>query len=179
MKRKIVNSLGALICVLLAAALSPAQAQQPTPAQTDAVRQSCRTDFMANCGGVQPGTREALQCLQQNVAKLSPSCKTAVRATMPAPPAAAAPAPRPAAAAAPSSPPPAAAAPAAEVPPLKVRAFIMPQRRIVITTICSGDAPKLCPGVPPIGPSLLNCLAAHASALSKQCYDAIGRVSEK
>jgi hypothetical protein len=179
MQRKIGNCLGALIGVLVVSVLSPAQAQQPTPAQTDAVRQSCRSDFMADCTGVQPGTREALQCLQHNVAKLSPSCKTAVRATMPAPPpAAAAPAPPPPAVATAPSPPPAAAGPAPAVAPLKVRAFIMPQRRIVITTICSGDAPKLCPGMPPIGPGLLNCLAAHASALSKQCYDAIGRVSE-
>jgi hypothetical protein len=55
----------------------------------------------------------------------------------------------------------------------------MPERRIVITAICSADADRLCPGVPPIGPSLLRCLAAKASSLSKQCYDAIARVSEK
>jgi hypothetical protein len=121
MQRQIANCLGALIGVLAVSVLSPAQAQQPTPAQTDAVRQSCRSDFMADCTGVQPGTREALQCLQHNVAKLSPSCKTAVRATMPAPPPAAAapaPPPPPAVATAPS-PPPAAAAPAPAVGPLK------------------------------------------------------------
>ena len=86
--------------------LVAAQAQQPTPAQSDAIRQSCRSDFMADCAGVQPGGKEALQCLQHNVAKLSPPCKNAVAATMPPPPAAARPPKAPQAAAPPTSPPP-------------------------------------------------------------------------
>jgi hypothetical protein len=93
-------------------ALAPARAQQPTSAQISAISSSCRSDFMANCAGVQPGTRDALQCLQRNVAKLTPVCKSAVAATMPAPapahPAAAPPPPAPA----PAAPPP---APAAEM----------------------------------------------------------------
>ena len=96
----------AMLPLLLA--LAPARAQQPTSAQISAIRSSCRSDFMANCSGVQPGTRDALQCLQRNVAKLTPSCKSAVAATMPAPapvhPAAAPPPPAPA----PAAPPPAA-----------------------------------------------------------------------
>jgi hypothetical protein len=113
-------------------AIVPARAQQPTAAQISAIRSSCRSDFMANCSGVQPGSRDALQCLQRNVAKLSPSCKSAVAATMPEPakPAAAAPPPPPAAAApapvsaadvnhpapAPAAQPPAHAAPVASQP---------------------------------------------------------------
>jgi hypothetical protein len=65
------------------------------------------------------------------------------------------------------------------VAPLKVRPFIMPQRRVVILAICGGDAPKLCAGVPPGGRRILECLAAHAAGLSPECYAAIARVSEK
>ena len=184
----------AVIGLLLAAPLTAAQAQ-PSSAQQDAIRQSCRSDFMANCGGVQPGGKEALACLQHNLAKLSPACKTAVSATMaPAktghPPAAAAPATQPPAAggsAPPHAPPKSAAAPPAAPPPppsrtvapLKLRPFIMPQRRLVIVGICGSDVSRLCQGVPPGGERVLKCLAAHASALTPQCYDAIARVSER
>ena len=46
-------------------------AQQPTPEQTGAIRASCRSDFMANCSGVTPGGKDALECLKRNLAKLS------------------------------------------------------------------------------------------------------------
>lgn len=180
-KRATINICIALTGLLLAAPLS-AQAQ-PSSAQQEAIRQSCRADFMANCGGVQPGGKEALQCLQHNIGKLSPACKSAVSATLspPAktahPPAAAAPSthapPPPKAAAAPPPPPP------PTVAPLKLRAFIMPQRRLVIVGICGGDVSRWCQGVPPGGERVLKCLAAHAPELSRQCYDAIARVSER
>jgi len=57
-----------------------AQAQQPTKAQTDAIRASCRSDFLKNCSGVTPGGKDALACLQKNSAKLSAGCQTAVTA---------------------------------------------------------------------------------------------------
>src|SRR5262249_8361670 len=79
---------------------------QVTSAQQSAIRSNCRSDFQANCSGVQPGGKDALACLQKNVAKLSAGCQTAVRATMPqeqpkAAAPAAPPAPAPATAAAP------------------------------------------------------------------------------
>ena len=75
-------------------ALTPAIAQRPTQAQRDAIRASCRSDFMANCASVQPGGKEALECLLRNEAKLSGSCRNAVNAiaTPAATPAAATPA---------------------------------------------------------------------------------------
>ncbi len=99
----------------------PAAAAKPTEAQLDAIKSSCRSDFMSNCWSVKRGGVEAMQCLKEHMAKLSPGCKTAVEAAT-APPAPAAvktqappaePAPAPAAAA-PATPEPAAtAAPAA------------------------------------------------------------------
>lgn len=72
-------------------AATPAYAQQPTPAQADAIRSSCRSDFMSNCRGVTPGGAEALQCLRQNAPRLSTGCQSALAAVgggaTPAPPA--------------------------------------------------------------------------------------------
>src|ERR1700733_5352740 len=86
--------------LLLALLLDRAATQQPTEAQRDAIRAACRSDFVANCSGVQPGGKEAFECLVRNDAKLSPSCQAAVNAAAPKPAepaAAAAPAPAPAA----------------------------------------------------------------------------------
>lgn len=55
---------------------------QPTAAQQSAMRANCRSDFMSKCSGVTPGTKDALECLQKNVAGLSPNCQKAVSATM-------------------------------------------------------------------------------------------------
>ena len=86
-----------------------AWAQQPSPDQINAIRASCRSDFMANCSGVPRGGAEALACLKQHMAQLSAPCQTAVSAATPKSPAPAAavppapPAPPPAAAAAPTA----------------------------------------------------------------------------
>jgi hypothetical protein len=173
--------------------LGSAYAQQPSADQTNAIRQSCRTDFMANCSGVQPGGADALACSQRNLAKLSAPCKTAVSAASPAahssgPPAAAPPAAaKPAAAANPATapaaklnpppppPPEPAAAVAPTVAPLNPRLIVMPERRLVILTICHADREKLCS--PSIPEEMIKCLAAQASKLSPTCYDAIARIS--
>jgi len=72
----------------------------PTAEQQNAIRITCRRDFVVNCRGVQPGGPEALACLQRNSAKLSPDCRTSVAAVSdgaPAPAAATAATPAPAA----------------------------------------------------------------------------------
>ena len=53
--------------------------------QIAAIRQSCRSDFMSHCAGVQPGGREALQCLKRNAASVSAPCKSALDAVGPKP----------------------------------------------------------------------------------------------
>ena len=57
---------------------------QVTAEQHSAIQANCRGDFISTCSGVTPGGKEALQCLQKNVAALSPGCKTAVSAPLPA-----------------------------------------------------------------------------------------------
>ena len=113
-----------------------AAAQEPTPDQQSAIRSNCRSDFMANCSGVPRGGKEAMQCLKDNVAKLSAGCQQAVKAVMPAPapkppapsvtatpaapaPSASPPAPAPAAPVAATPPAPAAASAAATAPAVK------------------------------------------------------------
>jgi hypothetical protein len=157
--------------------LQPVQAQQPTPEQIAAIKQSCLSDFMANCEGVQPGGKEALECLKRNVARLSGGCKAAVSAISPPPASAPAAHPAPAAGHPVPAPPAAAAAPA--VAPLHVRPFIMPQRRVVILAICHADVARLCSNVPPGRERILECLAAQAPGLSPECYRAVARVSRR
>ena len=167
----------ALAAFGLLLAVQPVQAQQPTPEQIAAIKQSCRSDFMANCQGVQPGGKEALECLKRNVGRLSGGCKAAVSAVSPPPASAPSAHPAPAAGHPVPAPPAAAAAPA--VAPLHVRPFIMPQRRIVILAICHADVARLCSNVPPGRERILECLAAQAAGLSPECYRAVARVSRR
>jgi hypothetical protein len=69
-------------CVSMLVVLGAADpvAAEPTEAQRSAIKANCRADFMSNCAGVQPGGPEAMQCLEKNLAKLSPSCQQAVNA---------------------------------------------------------------------------------------------------
>ena len=88
----------------LLALIVPALAQQPSQEQISAIRSNCRSDFLSNCSGVPRGGAEAVRCLKDHLAKLSPGCHAAVSAITPPP------APK---VAAPPPPPPPVAAPAA------------------------------------------------------------------
>jgi len=147
------------------AAPAPAAPAKPTAAQQDAMRQSCRSDFMSNCSGVSPGGAEALQCLQRNAAKLSPACKSAVAAIAPTAPAAPA-APARTAAPAPAAPAPAAAAPAQ---PTAAQQNAMRQS-------CRNDFMSKCSGVSPGGAEALQCLQRNAAALSPACRSAVAAI---
>jgi hypothetical protein len=193
----------ALIATGLAVGTSlTATAQQPTTEQISAIRASCRSDFMAQCSGVKPGTKDALECLKRNAAKVSPSCKTALDAVGPPPesaapaaapakpapaPAAAAPAPPPPAAAAPPPPPAAAeppaatAEPAAPPPPGPPAAEGKKPRSPQVAAIraaCRSDFGVHCPGVKPGGSAALRCLQANAAALSPPCRNAVMAMGE-
>jgi outer membrane biosynthesis protein TonB len=151
------TALAALAALLILLATDVAWAQQPTPEQTSAIRASCRSDFMANCSGVTPGGKDALECLKRNLAKLSGACQTAVSAVTPAaaPPAAAAPPPAPAAsapsptpAAAPAMAPPTAPKPATAAAPKPT-----PKPTVAVTpTPPPAPAAAAAPGFPPLGP---------------------------
>jgi hypothetical protein len=136
-----------------------AAAQQPTPDQQDAIRSNCRSDFMANCSGVPRGGKEAMQCLKDNVAKLSSGCQQAVKAVMPAP-APKPPTPVTATPAAPASPPPAAApaapvaaAPAAPAAPAAAPAASTPTQEVPAPTAATALTPPAAAAVKPAAPA--------------------------
>jgi hypothetical protein len=158
-------------------------AQQPTSEQISAIRASCRSDFMAQCAGVQPGTRDALECLKRNAVKVSPSCKAALDAVGSRPTESAAPGP---AAAAPASPaaaePAAAAAEPAAPPPRDPAAFedrkSPPSPIAAVRTACRADFGVHCPGVRPGDSAALRCLQVNAAALSPPCREAVMAIGE-
>jgi hypothetical protein len=162
-------------------------AQQPTDAQKNAIRNNCRSDYMANCSTVTPGGAAALQCLQHNSAKLSPACRSAVAAIKPPapPPATAAPAapaatPTPTRAAAPAAAPTAGHQAAPSTAPAAHTAG--PPRRptsaqgTTIRQACQADFISRCPGVRPSGAQALQCLQGHAPELSASCRHALAAI---
>src|ERR1700731_523513 len=152
-----------------------AAAQQPTEAQRDAIRAACRSDFMANCSGVQPGGKEAFECLLRNDAKLSPSCQSAVNAAAPTPAApAAAAAPAPAAPANSEPAPPDAkverAPPGIQVAPPEAQ---NEQLKTVQQACTLNDFVAHCSWIAPNNSEILLCLKANAADLSPNCQAAV------
>jgi hypothetical protein len=148
----------------------PGEAQRPSPEQISAVRAACRSDFMAHCRGVQPGTAEALQCLQQNSAQLSGSCRSAVAAIGGgggAPPPGSESAP-------PGAAPPGAPGPAVgAAPPPGPMPMLAPGEAMFVMRACRMDRYRLCGDVPPGGGRILMCLAENAANVSPGCASAL------
>jgi len=143
----------------------PAASAAPTEAQKSAIRAACRSDFMANCSGVQPGGAEALQCLKSHAASLSSACQSAVAAIGGGAPAAG------------SASAPAASAPTPAVAPLGPVPPMLPREGLRILAMCRPEQETLCSGIPLGGGRILNCLADHAQQLSLQCYEALSRAA--
>src|SRR5882672_3348892 len=176
----------ALILSSMAAAIimiaSPAFSQGPTDAQRAAIKSQCRSDYIAHCSSITPGGAAALQCLQKNMASLSGSCQSAVRAVEASveksePKAETTPDAKPEAA------PAAAAAPAAKstattTTAAKPAASAMPSkpsdaRIAAIRSSCRSDYPKVCAGVPTGGAPALQCLEKNKSKVSAGCAQAV------
>jgi hypothetical protein len=159
---------GVLLGALLVGSFADtALAQQPTQAQANAIRQSCRADYQAHCSNAPTGGTAALQCLKDNAASLSPACRTAVAATGGA---AATPTPTPTTSApAPAKPAPVPATQASRPPPP------MPLREEValVRRSCGGDFRMHCPGVTLGGGRAVACLADHQESLSPPCREAL------
>src|SRR5262245_3747704 len=173
--------------VLVAATIGvagDALAQQPSQAQLNALRSSCRNDYMAHCSSVPTGGAPALNCLKQHMSALSSGCQTAVSAISPKTPA---PAGVPVVAAAPAAaPPPAppptmqaapAASPAAAPPHVSAaRKPSLSQRQAELKAIsrsCRADYQVHCAGIPPGGSASFACLRRNLHTLSKPCLEAL------
>jgi len=155
--------------LLLAQSYEQASAQQPTEAQRDAIRAACRSDFMANCSGVQPGGKEAFECLVRNDAKLSAPCQAAVNAA--APKAAEPAAPAPAAPAQSETAPPAAKVERAP-PGIQVAPAEAPNEELkTVQQACTlNDFVSHCSWIAPNNPEILK---ANAADLSPNCQAAV------
>lgn len=160
------------------AAAAPPPPPPSAAAEKEAIKEHCRSDYMAHCMGVPPGGKEALACLQHHAASLSPACRRVVAATMPKRPPRAA-APRRNAKAQPAPPPPVALAPPPPQPnpaAVMARAERLPLRmRLRIFRACDQDQAAVCPSVPPGGGRIIACLALHPDALSPFCRGAVAR----
>jgi hypothetical protein len=189
----------AVMTFMIAPALAQGPNQGPTDAQRAAIKSQCRSDYMAHCSSVPPGGAPALQCLQKNIAGLSSSCQSAVRAveasvekpepkaeakpeSAPADATAAKPAAEPAATAAkPASEPAAAttaAKPAATKPAASAASGKPSDAQIAaIRSACRSDYPKVCAGVPTGGAPALQCLEKNKSKLSANCGKAVAAAS--
>jgi hypothetical protein len=137
-----------------AAAPAAAPAGKATDAQRAAIRSACRNDYMANCSSVTPGGAAAVKCLVQHEARLSARCKEAVNAVAGGTAPAAAPA-------------------AATAAPMVLRPMLPREALFVLRSGCGIDARALCPGVPPGGGRVLECLASQPAALSPECTRAL------
>jgi hypothetical protein len=152
----------------------------PTQAQQQAIRSSCQSDYRSYCASVPTGGSAALQCLEQNVDKLSSACQQAVRAatggsgssststgstagTAPATPA------TPAAPATSSTSPAAGSAPA-----LKPG-----QEMAIMRQACGSDYRSYCAGVVIEGGSALGCLLQHAASLSATCKGELRKLGQQ
>ena len=179
----------ALLMVAATGAGSDAFAQRPSQAQINAMRQSCRSDYMGHCSSVPTGGAPALNCLKQNLANLSPGCQTAVKAIAPeAPPAAAStaspsqaapPAPAPSMStpnmSTPSAP---AAPPTATAQPSAAGAGRASQAQLrSVRQSCGADYSVHCAGIQPGGSASIACLKRNITTLSGQCKQALGAVA--
>ena len=163
--------------------VTPAYSQAPTDAQRSAIRSACRSDYEAHCASVPPGGMASLQCLQQNMSSLSPSCQSAVRAAEPAaePKAEAKPESKPESAPAAPKTETTTAKPATEpaaAPAPKAAASTATKKSssaqiAAIRTACRSDYQKVCAGVPTGGAPALQCLEKNKSKVSAACEKAI------
>jgi hypothetical protein len=139
------------------ALMDESAAQQPSREQVEAIRESCRSDFISHCAGVQPGGREALECLQRNAAQLSPACSSAVGAAAPTP-----------------APPPTAAAPQPQPSPPQPSQTPAPDQLGAMRQACTiDDFLSNCSWIQPSSPELLLCLRANAAKVSPGCQTAV------
>ena len=137
------------LSVGLAAALPPSAEQQ------SAIRTNCRSDYTSYCSSVAAAGPVALQCLQENAAKLSPARAEAVSAVTSAPAPASTPAPTPA------------------LHPEGARPMNRREEIGVLRADCRADTRRFCRSVPVGGERVIQCLAGRRDVLSPGCRGAL------
>jgi hypothetical protein len=143
--------------LLLAAGAATAQAQQPSPEQVAAIRQSCRADYIEHCSSVPTGGAASLNCLRQNEAQLAPACRQAIGALGGGQGAAAT-----------------AAAPAATARPAEHGDAVD-----LFREECGPDVRRLCHRILPGGGRMIGCLIENRYSLSPGCRSAMMEMRER
>ncbi len=163
-------------------ALGAAVAQTPTPAQQQAIRSNCVSDYRAHCSSVPTGGMDALICLEQNVGSLSPACKSAVEAVEPATatttPAATTDTDKDKATSTEggTTKAPTATAPATTTAPASEPRLTFRQEMAIAAGSCATDFRLFCPNLPVGHGNVLFCLQVHANRLGTPCRDALTKL---
>jgi len=144
-----------------AAAAKAAPAKQPSSAQVAAIKSACRSDYPKVCASVTPGGAAALECLEKNKARVSPSCQGALSAAS-----------GPAATAAPAGAAPA-TAPAAAPATIVLRPLLPREELFIARSACGADIRTLCAGVAPGGGRIIQCISNRAASLSPACREVL------
>ena len=152
-----------LVALALGVFAENALAQQPTQAQTNAIRQSCRADYQTYCASVPAGGSAALGCLKENAATLSPACQRAVGAVGgPAAPAHGQ-----------GSPTAPTVSPGAPAPAAPAQTMGPRQEASLVRRACASDYRTYCSSVQPGGGRIIECLRENAPSLSGPCRSAL------
>ena len=138
-----------------------AAAKQPSSAQVAAIKSACRSDYPKVCASVPPGGAPALECLEKNKAKVSPSCQSALGAASGGAATTAAPLAG------------ATAAPAAAPTVLVLRPMRPREELFVARSACGADIRTICAGVEVGAGRIMQCLANNAASLSPACRDVL------
>jgi Cysteine rich repeat len=147
-----------LLFSLLAMLAAPAFAQQqPVNAQANAIRRSCRLDYKALCPGVPSGGAEALECIQQHAASVSPGCHRALVGKTEAGAHRGTPVPT-----------------SQTVPPPSQ----MRQRLAAFREACEDDYLQFCRAVQPGSGRAVACLAENEALLAPRCRQALNAVRQ-
>jgi hypothetical protein len=163
-------ALAAIVVLGPAMPVSSAKAQ-PSPAQVEAIRSTCRSDFVSHCLGVQPGGREALECLASHAPQLSPACGAAVSAVAPRSGAARPDSPNAEAEKANAQPETPVAAEPPAAPPAPATGQSPQQELAAVSKVCTlSDVAAHCSFIAPNNPELVLCLKANAVDLSPACH---------
>jgi hypothetical protein len=156
--KSVVSSTMAAPATATAAAPPPAAPAEagggPSPEQMSALKFTCRRDFGRVCKGVAAGGSEALNCLQQNAARLSPNCRTSLADIAASLPAGAMPA--------------APAAPVARSPETGG-----PVDAVVMVRACKLDLLRYCRDVKLGEHRKIACLTEHMPKLTVRCRTAL------
>lgn len=178
MSQRLSSQLGGVLLLALGIGFSGGAAAAPTEAQQSAIRASCQSDYRAHCASVSPGGAAALQCLQQNLASLSPACQSAVSAASGGATTQGAPAQTPPAQGTQPTTTQPTTTQATTTPPASGQPAQPTEAQLTaLRSACPRDYGTYCGSVPAGGAAALQCLQQNVGSLSPSCKAAVAAIS--